>query len=77
MFKVIGPKSEDMVMLPVTSSQEIDDYPRSKWGIPEPPLSDNKPDATSSGKIDLVIMPGVAFDRGCNRLGHGKGYYGE
>ena len=26
-------------------------------------------------EIDLFIVPGVAFDRYCNRLGRGKGYY--
>lgn len=25
--------------------------------------------------IDFIVVPGVAFDKKCNRLGRGKGYY--
>lgn len=43
---------------------------RKALGIFEPDLED-----TYNGKIDLVIVPGVAFDIKKNRLGRGKGYY--
>ncbi len=26
-------------------------------------------------KIDLIIVPGIAFDKSLNRLGRGKAYY--
>jgi len=39
-------------------------------GIWEPNLTE-----TFEGNIDLVVVPGVAFDTKKNRLGRGKGYY--
>jgi 5-formyltetrahydrofolate cyclo-ligase len=31
----------------------------------------------AKGVIDVVLMPGLAFDRQGRRCGHGRGYYGE
>ncbi len=47
------------------------------WGIPEPP-ADRRGDPerrVAPEAIDLVVVPGLAFDRRGRRLGHGKGYY--
>ncbi|KAK2759532.1 hypothetical protein FQN54_003011 [Arachnomyces sp. PD_36] len=30
---------------------------------------------TAGSGLDMIVMPGMAFDEGFRRLGHGKGYY--
>jgi 5-formyltetrahydrofolate cyclo-ligase len=45
----------------------------NRWGILEPDSSHSTPvDAKS---IAGLLIPGLAFDRKCNRLGRGGGYY--
>ena len=77
--KVLGVNSEDMIMVDMPSLDALNSCEKNKWEIPEPPHFDSEGkvvDATLSGMIDLVIVPGVAFDSVGHRLGHGKGYYG-
>lgn len=38
----------------------------------EEPVGD---DTTTVDRIELIIIPGVAYDRKCSRLGRGKGFY--
>ena len=42
------------------------------FSIPEP--SNDSPEVFIDD-IDLVVVPGVAFDAQCSRMGRGKGYY--
>jgi len=43
------------------------------YGILEPARSQIVP--IEPNTIDLVIIPGIGFDKTGNRMGHGKGYY--
>jgi 5-formyltetrahydrofolate cyclo-ligase len=43
----------------------------NKWGIPEPEGAQSFPDE----KIDMVLLPLLAFDLYGNRVGYGKGFY--
>lgn len=70
-------KDEKVILLPVTHRDHIelrqyvgaDNLRKGHYGIPTPQT------ATYQGKPDLVVVPGLAFDKDLVRMGRGKGYY--
>jgi len=49
------------------------DFVSSSYGIKEP--EEGSYDFVDSHEIDLIVVPGLAFDNQGGRLGFGKGYY--
>ena len=74
-------KAGKRVCVPVTDKEvheitpceirSFDDLSKGTFGIPEPIERNPVP----LSQIDLVVVPGVAFDEQGNRLGYGMGYY--
>lgn len=70
-------KDEKVILLPVTHHDSIelrqyigkDDLKAGHYGIPTPQTG------TYRGTPNLVIVPGLAFDKDLVRIGRGKGYY--
>ena len=71
--EIYVPKSDkvnkEMIAIKINSLSNMN---VDNWGILEP----KDVDKNKIGKeFDLIIMPGVAFDRYGNRIGYGGGYY--
>ena len=64
------PRIEDRELVPVRYAPGDPTRPAA-FGIEEPAGSERVP----FDRLDLVVVPGVAFDRSCGRIGYGGGYY--
>ncbi|MBF0560326.1 MAG: 5-formyltetrahydrofolate cyclo-ligase [Nitrospirae bacterium] len=51
----------------------LEDLSAGCYGILEPRAAEDR--IIDPAAIDVMIIPGVAFDEQCNRLGYGKGFY--
>lgn len=79
-----------MDMVALHSREDYEALLPDSWGIPSLPKdsipnrirclgdvteANARTDEEDFNSLDLVVMPGVAFDNECQRLGHGKGFY--
>ena len=70
--RVFAPKiTQNEIKFIEISDLSTDSFTINNYGIREP-LSNKH---IEYDDLDLIIVPGVAFDRLMDRLGHGKGYY--
>lgn len=61
------------VLIPAVIHDLAEDIEPGRWGIREPKKEGIV--SVDPEEIDLVIVPGAAFDRQGNRLGYGGGFY--
>lgn len=68
-------QSRQMDMVKLSSLEELEKLPMTKWHIKQHTDFDPREEALLTGGIDLLVVPAVAFTLQGARLGHGKGYY--
>lgn len=72
--KIIVPKvNRETHQLRLYEIKDLKELSPGFMGIPEPDLPDNR--IRDIKDVELVIIPGIAFDFYGNRLGYGAGYY--
>jgi 5-formyltetrahydrofolate cyclo-ligase len=64
---------KDTKRIMAVSIRSTDELKPGAYGIPEP--EDRGSNLLGPEELDLVVVPGLAFDLSCRRLGRGQGYY--
>ncbi|KAJ8340359.1 hypothetical protein SKAU_G00349920 [Synaphobranchus kaupii] len=67
--------SSHMDMLRLASAEDMQSLPLTSWNIRQPGDEEEREEALATGGLELILMPGLGFDKSGNRLGRGKGFY--
>lgn len=67
---VVDERADKLLFVEVDENTKLT---KTKLGVYEPTFS--KENSTDASELDLLLMPLVGFDKHCNRLGLGGGFY--
>ncbi|KAG8231194.1 hypothetical protein J437_LFUL011252 [Ladona fulva] len=70
-------QGKPMEMVRLHSYEDYQNLPRNRWNIKQPPKDEARENALETGKLDLILMPGLGFTKDGKRIGRGKGYYDQ
>lgn len=75
--KIVVPWCNDQGELELFHLESLDELAIGMYKIlePKPELRQLPHKQVAVEELDLIMVPGVAFDRSGARMGHGKGYY--
>jgi 5-formyltetrahydrofolate cyclo-ligase len=66
-------KTQDKILIPAEISNPLKDLEKGAFGVYEPKRECMK--TVDTNDIDMIVVPGIAFDKKGNRIGHGQGYF--